>query len=63
MPKFDKTYVDCQVALKANQFTTYTEVEVDGIVLPKSDKTYVDAQLALKANQLNTYTKTGYIQL
>ncbi|MFM7979527.1 MAG: hypothetical protein ACKPKO_09450, partial [Candidatus Fonsibacter sp.] len=46
--------VDGQLALKANQLTTYTKVEVDGLVSP----TAVDGQLALKANQLTTYTKT-----
>ncbi|MFM7988341.1 MAG: hypothetical protein ACKPKO_54420 [Candidatus Fonsibacter sp.] len=44
-PKSDKTYVDTQLALKANQLTTYT-------------KTEVDTALALKANQSTTYTKT-----
>ena len=54
-PKSDKTYVDGQLALKANQLTTYTKIEVDGLVSPKSDKTYVDTQVALKANQPTTY--------
>ncbi|MFM7981812.1 MAG: hypothetical protein ACKPKO_21090, partial [Candidatus Fonsibacter sp.] len=58
MPKSDNTYVDGQLALQANQLTTYTNVEVDGLVTPKSDDTYVDAQLALKAYQLTAYTKT-----
>ncbi|MFM7988331.1 MAG: hypothetical protein ACKPKO_54370, partial [Candidatus Fonsibacter sp.] len=49
--------------LKANQLTTYTKVEVDGLVPPNSDKNYVDTQLALKADQLTTYTKTEVQQL
>ncbi|MFM7982225.1 MAG: hypothetical protein ACKPKO_23185 [Candidatus Fonsibacter sp.] len=28
-PKSDKNYVDTQLALKANQLTTYTNTEVD----------------------------------
>ncbi|MFM7981089.1 MAG: hypothetical protein ACKPKO_17400, partial [Candidatus Fonsibacter sp.] len=43
-PKADKIYVDDQLALKANQLTTYT-------------KTEVDTALGLKANQSSTYTK------
>ncbi|MFM7983299.1 MAG: hypothetical protein ACKPKO_28655, partial [Candidatus Fonsibacter sp.] len=43
------SYVDGQVALKANHLTTYT-------------KTEVDTALGLKANQLTTYTKTERIQ-
>ena len=43
--KADKTYVDSQLALKANQLTTYTKTDVDNL-------------LATKANQSTTYTKT-----
>ena len=39
-------YVDTQLALKANQSTTYT-------------KTEVDTALTLEANQATTYTKKG----
>ena len=44
-PKSDKTYVDAQLALKANQLTTYTNKEVD-------------TALGLKAGQSSTNTKT-----
>ncbi|MFM7988717.1 MAG: hypothetical protein ACKPKO_56330, partial [Candidatus Fonsibacter sp.] len=63
-PKADKTYVDTQVALKANQSTTYTKTEVDTAVGLKANqsttytKTEVDTTLTLKANQSTTYTKT-----
>ena len=47
-----------QLALKANQATTYTKTEVDNLLTPKATVTYVNDQLALKANQATTYTKT-----
>jgi len=69
--KSDSTYVDDQLALKANQSTTYTKSETDtalGLKANVADMTsalatkativYVDGQLALKADQLTTYTKT-----
>ncbi|MFM7982415.1 MAG: hypothetical protein ACKPKO_24150, partial [Candidatus Fonsibacter sp.] len=56
--KSDRTYVDTQLDLKANQSTTYTKTEVATALVLKSDKTYVDTQLALKANQSSTYTIT-----
>ena len=43
--KADNTYVDEQLALKANQATTYTATEID-------------TALSLKANQATTYAKT-----
>ena len=44
-PKSTNTYVGAQLALKANQTTTYT-------------KTKVDTAVGLKANQPTAYTKT-----
>ena len=57
-PKADKTYVDEQLALKADKSTTYTKTEVDGLVSPKADKSYVDEELAKKAVAATTYSKT-----
>ena len=42
--------VDGQVALKANQSTTYTKIETDNLLTPKATTSYVDTQLELKAN-------------
>ncbi|MFM7988874.1 MAG: hypothetical protein ACKPKO_57140, partial [Candidatus Fonsibacter sp.] len=64
MPKSDKTYVESQLAIKANQLTTYTKTEVDSALGLKANqsstytKTEVDTALGLKANELNTYTIT-----
>ena len=61
-PKADKIYVDGQLALKANQLTTYTKTEVDTELGLKADqsitytKTEVDSALGLKVDQVTTYT-------
>ena len=55
--KADTSYVNEELAKKADKETTYTKTEVDGLVSPKADKTYVDEQLELKADKSTTYTK------
>ena len=47
--KSDKTYVDTQLALKANQSTTYTKTEVDTELAKKVNQTDLEA---------NYYTKS-----
>ncbi|MFM7979558.1 MAG: hypothetical protein ACKPKO_09605, partial [Candidatus Fonsibacter sp.] len=62
--KASMTYLDCQLALTANELTTYTKTEVDTAVGLKANqtatytKTESDTALGLKANQSTTYTKT-----
>ena len=52
------------MSLKANQTTTYTKTETDGLLSNKAntadvyDKTYVDAALSTKANAANVYDKS-----
>ncbi|MFM7981175.1 MAG: hypothetical protein ACKPKO_17845 [Candidatus Fonsibacter sp.] len=55
-PKADKTYVDTQLALKANQSTTYTKTEVITELSKKTNTTNLNVGLALKHNK--TYVKT-----
>ncbi|MFM7978254.1 MAG: hypothetical protein ACKPKO_02970 [Candidatus Fonsibacter sp.] len=65
--KSDNTYVDDQLALKANRSTTYTKTETDtalglkanvtdmtSALATKANIVYVDGQVALKAKQLTT---------
>lgn len=60
-PKADKSYVDAELAKKANtgdsylKAETYAQAEVNALVEPKADKSYVDETFATKAQ---TYTKT-----
>ena len=69
--KSNLTYVDTNLALKADKTTTYTKTEtdtsltlkanlayVDTNLALKSNITYVDTNLALKADKSTTYTKT-----
>lgn len=59
-PKANKSYVDEELAKKANagdsylKSETYTKSEVNALVEPKADKSYVDETFATKAQ---TYTK------
>lgn len=63
-PKADKTYVDEELAKKANngdsylKSETYTKEEINGFVSPKADKSYVDEELGKKADAATTYSKT-----
>lgn len=63
-PKADKTYVDEELAKKANngdsylKSETYTKEEVNGLVSPKADKSYVDTELGKKANTGDSYLKS-----
>ena len=50
--------MDNALALKANQSTTYTKTEVDGLLTPKATVSYVDDKLLLKADKSTTYTIT-----
>ncbi|MFM7984605.1 MAG: hypothetical protein ACKPKO_35295, partial [Candidatus Fonsibacter sp.] len=52
--KSDKTYVDTQLALKANQSTTYTKTEVDTELAKKVNQTDLEASYCRKPQ---TYTK------
>ncbi|MFM7983546.1 MAG: hypothetical protein ACKPKO_29890, partial [Candidatus Fonsibacter sp.] len=52
--KSDKTYVDTQLALKANQSTTYTKTEVDTALAKKVNQTDLEASYYTKSQ---TYTK------
>ena len=59
-----KANLDSDIAIKANQDTTYTKTEVDDIANTKANqdttytKTEVDDIANTKANQATTYTKT-----
>ncbi|MGL4998349.1 MAG: hypothetical protein ACRC5T_05215 [Cetobacterium sp.] len=61
--KADKTYVDGQLALKADKATTFTKTEVTASLALKADKsdTFTKAQvtssLNLKADKSDTFTK------
>ena len=48
--KADKTYVDGQLANKANSADVYTKEEADAEIAVKADKSYVDTQLNTKVN-------------
>ncbi|MFM7978165.1 MAG: hypothetical protein ACKPKO_02520 [Candidatus Fonsibacter sp.] len=52
--KSDKTYVDIQLALKANQSTTYTKTEVDTELAKQVNQTDLEASYYTKSQ---TYTK------
>ena len=47
--KSDKTYVDTQLALKANQSTTYTKTEVDTELAKKVNQTDLEASYYTKS--------------
>lgn len=63
-PKADKSYVDTELAKKANsgdsylKSETYNKEEVNGLVSPKADKSYVDTELGKKANSGDSYLKS-----
>lgn len=63
-PKADKTYVDEELAKKADagdsylKSETYTKEEVNSLVSPKADKSYVDTELGKKANTGDSYLKS-----
>lgn len=62
--KADKTYVDTELAKKADASSVYTKTETDGKLDLKANtattytKTETDSKLDLKANAATTYTKT-----
>lgn len=56
--KADTTYVNTELAKKADKTDTYTKTETNSLVSPKADKTYVDSVADTKADKATTYTKT-----
>ena len=48
--KSDKTYVDNQLALKANKATTYTKTDVDTELAKKVNQTDLDASYYTKSH-------------
>lgn len=53
--KADKTFVDGQLALKANAADVYTKNDMDASLLLKAEKSYVETELGKKVNT-TTYT-------
>ena len=50
--KSNKTYVDTQIALKANQLTTYTKTEVDTELAKKVNQTDLEASYYTKSQHI-----------
>lgn len=61
--KANSTYVDTQLALKANQSTVDTSFStLQSVVDTKASSSYVDTQLALKSNQTDVQSSFANVQ-